>query len=210
MEYTWALATGFQLAAGAMAFGLALAVIVGRCITADETWYGVLLRGAVLTGLGRLVLTKFGTAVYWLLLPLAAVPLVDVWFGASLTARRYMRDSEVRLREAVVGAADQPTNPVLRIALGRALLETGQIEAGLTALDEAVRLAAESEGHSLLSAMAAEVRQRFVHVCPSCGHPSPSQARVCRHCWAALTDGRLLRATRWLWRAIGLRFRNTA
>ena len=73
MELAGSMVAAFQLAAGAMVFALAIAVLIGRWVTADEDWVGVLLRGLLLLIFAVLMLQRFGSPWYWLTMPLAAV-----------------------------------------------------------------------------------------------------------------------------------------
>jgi hypothetical protein len=200
-----AILKAFQLAVGAMAFALALTVVLGRWVTANEYWLGALVRSAALIALAVLALSRFGSIWYWILLPLALVPLVDEWGGLSVTA--WLNQSRhLRLSRALTAAAEHPANPVLRMNVGGALLETGHTEAGLAALEQAVASAPE-DSRELLNTMAAEARQEFVRHCPACRHPNPSWARACRRCLRAVTGGPLVRGLLWLSRPALLRLR---
>jgi hypothetical protein len=206
-NHATSLATGFQLAAGMMVFALALTALFGRWLTADESGTGVLLRGALLIALAAFAIRHFGTIWYWLALPLATAPLAEVWFGKSGTASSNSRGAQAQLAWDTAAAAQQPFNAILRLNLARSLLETGQIEAGISAMDEALALAPE-DGY--VSDMAAEAKERFVRHCPSCGHPNALGARVCRRCVAVLEGGNLLRVLLWLSRPALIRLRRTA
>jgi hypothetical protein len=97
--------------------------------------------------------------------------------------------AEGELQSGLAGAlelaAEQPLNPAARLHLGRALLATGQIEAGLAALDEAVTLADEGD-RPAVSRLAATATQEFVVYCPRCGRPNRAHAGACRGCCGAL------------------------
>jgi ABC-type dipeptide/oligopeptide/nickel transport system permease component len=204
-DYPNALLTGFQLAIGAMVFAVAMSVVIGRWITANESWVGMLLRGGMLMGLGVLVLSRFHTIWYWILIPLAVVPLVDEWGGVSVSG--WLNQARhLRLSRALMAAAGQPGNPVLRMNVGAALLETGQTKAGLAAIQEAMALAPE-DSRELLNAMAAEAEQEFVRHCRACGHPNPSWAWACRRCLRVVKGGAAARAVLWLSRPALLRLR---
>jgi len=206
MAYPEALFTGFQLAIAGMVFAVAMTVVVGRWITANETWLGAVLRGGMLLGLGAFVMSRFGTIWYWVLMPLAVVPLVDEWGGLSVTAW-LNQGRHLRLSRAMAAAGEQPANAVLRMNVGSALLETGQTEAGLAALEEAVRSAPE-DSKEVLSGMAAEARREFVRACQSCGHPNPSWARACRRCLRVVQGGPVVRVLLCLSRPVLLRLRH--
>lgn len=200
-----AILKAFQLAVGAMAFALALTVVLGRWVTANENWLGVLVRSAALIALAVVALSRFGSIWYWVLLPLAVVPLVDEWGGLNLSSW-LSQGQHQRLSRALSAAAEQPTNAILRLHEGTALLETGQTEAGLATLEEGIALA-PPDSLDLLNTMAADARQHFVRPCPRCGHPNPSWARACRRCLRAVTGGPLVRGLLWLSRPALLRLR---
>jgi hypothetical protein len=187
MEYGLAFAVGLQLA-----FALAMVVLVGRWITAEEFWIGVLLRGGLLTTIAALTFQRFGTVWYWLMLPLAALPLADWWCGISVTGVWMKARRSQKLSRAMAAAAEQPKSALLRLHLALALLETGQTEAGLAAMEEALPLA-PPDSTQLLSEMAAEGRREFVRYCPSCKYANPSGAPACRCCLGALREGVALR-----------------
>ena len=157
---------------------------------ATKSAASALLRGGLLLALAVVAIHSFGTLWYWLTLPLALVPLVEDWHGSRTSAQRLSPVSAARLAEDTAAAADQPANPVLRLNLGRSLLETGQIEAGLSALDAAVALAPQDD---YIRTAAAEAKGRLVRFCPSCGQPNPAGAHVCRRCMTAMAGGAALR-----------------
>ena len=206
MEHAASFLIGFELAAGAIVFAVALTVLLGRWVTGDESCLGVLLRGGFLAAFSAVAFRSFGTIWYWFALPTAMVPLVDTWFGKNLTASWFAGNRQMRLGAAMSAVAEQPANPILRLGLARVLLETGQIDAGLTALDEAVALAGDN-GCSLIAEMAAEARAEFIRYCASCGHPNLHEAQICRRCLGALSGDQVSRALLWLCRPVLLAFR---
>ncbi len=186
-QYTTGFFAGLQLAAGAMVFAVALVVLFGRFLTADEGLTGLVLRAGILFALAAFTISRFTTIWYWLLLPLALIPLAEVQLGEGLAGPWLNHRRHGRLAEAAAAAADQPTNAVVRLQLARALLETRQIDVGLQALHEAVSLA-PPDSREMLDEMAREVRDELVRSCLSCRSPNPSSALACRRCFAPLTD----------------------
>jgi hypothetical protein len=191
-DYTTGFFAGLQLAAGAMVFAVALVVLFGRFLTADESLTGLVLRGGILSALAAFTISQFATIWYWLLLPLALIPLAEVRLGEGLAGPWLNHRRHGRLAEAVAAAADQPRNAIVRLQLARALLETCQIDVGLQALHEAVSLAPPDSGE-MLDEMARELKAELVRSCLSCRSPNPSSALACRHCFAPLTDSPLAR-----------------
>jgi len=185
--YPLAFSAGLQLAAGLMVFAIALMVVFGRFVTADESLAGLILRGGLLLALAAFAISRFQTIWYWLALPLALLPLAEVQLGEGLAGPWLQRQRHRRLGEAVTAAAAEPKNAITRLELARALLETRQIPAGLKTLREAVALA-PSDSRDLLEDMAREVESELVRNCSSCGSPSPASAYACRCCFAPLTD----------------------
>jgi len=177
---------GFQLAAGAVAFSVALAALIGRWVSADENWPGVLVRAALVTALSACALRRLGTAWYWLMLPLVLAPAGRWRWGRGRGGSIAEGELQSGLADAWELAAEQPLNPAVRLHLGRALLATGQIEAGLAALDEAVTLADEAD-RPAVSRLAATATQEFVVYCPRCGRPNRAHAGACRGCGGALS-----------------------
>jgi len=174
-EYTTGFFAGLQLAAGAMVFAVALVVLFGRFLTADESLTGLVLRGGILFALAAFTISRFATIWYWLLLPLALIPLAEVQLGEGLAGPWLNRRRDGRLAEAAAAAADQPRNAIVRLQLARALLETRQIDVGLQAVDEAVSLA-PPDSREMLDEMAREVKAELVCFCLSCRSPNPSSA----------------------------------
>jgi hypothetical protein len=175
-----------------MVFAVAVVVLFGRFLTADESPAGFILRGGILFALAAFAISRFATIWYWLLLPLGLIPLAEVQLGEGLAGpwlnhRRYRR-----LASAAAAAADQPRNAIVRLQLARALLETRQIDVGLHALEEAVSLA-PPDSREMLAEMAREVESELICSCPSCRSPSPGSALACRRCFAPLTDSPLAR-----------------
>ncbi len=186
----------FILFAGAMAFAVTMAVIVGRWITAEMTWLGVLVRTVLLAALYAFGLTHFGTVWFFVAAALAPLPLVDaVWRDRLATAwvRECRRE---RAAEAVRDAVRDPASATVRLRLGRALLEEGRIELGLEALAAAAEMA-PADSKLMMERMAEEARQEFIHTCPSCRKPNPLAALACRHCLAPLSDSQALRLAVW-------------
>ncbi len=196
-HYASAFTTGLQLAAGMMVFAAAMTVLLGRWITADESALGVAVRGVLLLGLVAAAFTCFGTIWYWLLLPLAALPLLQFWCGEGIAAGWLNQKRHKRLAEAAALAADHSTNAVNRLALARSLLETGQIDVGLAAMEAAVLLADE-ESRELVQEMAEEAKSEFVTQCPRCRMPNRAAARVCRACLRAMRADPVTRAVVWI------------
>ncbi len=192
-DHAVSLFAGLQLAAGMMVFAVAMTVLLGRWVTADENALGVGLRGGVLLGLTVLAFSRFGTIWYWLLLPLTLFPLLELSCREGLAAGWIDQNRQRRLAEAAEAAAEHATNAARRLNLARALLETKQIEVGLAALEAAVSMADE-QSRELLREMAEEAKQEFVRSCPFCRHPNPVAAKVCRSCLRALCEGALSRA----------------
>jgi len=198
-DYPGAFFGGFALAAGVLAFAVAFTVLLSRWITGDENAVGVVIRAGLLLGLATVAMSLLTTVWYWLLLPLAVLPLVEVHLGEGVAAPWLDRRRHTRLAEAAAAAAEQPHNAVGRLQFARALLETRQIEAGLAALDEAVVLALP-DSRELITQMAEQARAELVRSCPSCRHPNPASGRACRRCLSLLTDDALLRALLWILR----------
>jgi hypothetical protein len=196
-EYVIAFGVGIQVVAGIMVFATAMTVLLGRWITADESVLGLGVRGAVLLGLIAVAFAHFGTIWYWLILPLAAFPLLEFSCGGGLAAGWLNHKRQKRLAEAAAAAADHATNAVNRVHLARSLLETGQVDVGLAALDAAVAMADE-ESRELLQEMADEARRDFVKQCPACRAPNRVAARVCGACLRALCDDLVSRAVVWV------------
>jgi len=108
-EYTTGLFLGLQLAAGAMVFAVALVVVFGRFLTADESLTGLLLRAGILVALAAFTISRSATIWYWLLLPLALIPLAEVQLGEGLAGpwlkrRRHQRLIGASLRTRRRGA----------------------------------------------------------------------------------------------------------
>jgi ribosomal protein L40E len=183
----------FVLAAGLMVFALAYVVLLGRWISGDEHGLGVAIRGVLLFAAALLALSLFGTIWYWLVLPLALLPLVEVAWGAGLAAPHINRKRQERLAEVTATAVGQPDNPIHRLNLARALLETGQVEIGLAEIDEAVAFA-DGESRSLIEELAQEAKDELLSACPSCGSLNAPASKICRRCYSAMTDGEALRA----------------
>lgn len=196
-EYVVAFGLGIQVVAGLLVFAVAMTVLLGRWTTADASALGVALRATALLGIAVVAFTRFGTIWYWLLLPLAVLPLLEFSCGSRLAAGWLNQKRQERLSEAAVAAADHATNAVNRVHLARSLLETGQIDVGLAALDAAVSIADE-QSRERLQEMADEARRDFLKQCPACRAPNRVAARVCSTCLRALRDDALSRALVWV------------
>jgi hypothetical protein len=197
MDYVTAFSTGFMLAGGLLVFSVAIAVLLGRWVTGDEGAPGVAVRGSLLLGLAAFAISRFGTIWYWLALPLALLPLVEVACGAGLAAPWINANRQRRLGEATAVAADDPQNAINQLNLARALLGARQIEMGVKALEEA-RALADAESRSLIEELASEVREELVAECRSCRAPNAAGAKVCRRCLRCLSESPALRALTWL------------
>jgi len=194
-DYTWAFVIGARLALGFLVIAGIMSALLGRWVTANETWLGMTVRGACVMGVAIIALRHFATVWYWLILPLALLPLADIFLGTSISGAWLMRHKQQVLAEALSDAAANPTHSLIRLALARALLDAGQIEAGLATLDQASALALD-DGYPRMGDFVAEAKREFVRYCPHCDHPNPPEARACRHCIRALTDNAALRV--WL------------
>jgi len=208
-DYGWAFVTGAQLALGMLVIAATMTALLGRWVTANETWLGMTARGACVMGVAVVALRHFGTVWYWLILALALLPLADICLGTSITGAWLMWRKQQVLAEAITDAAANPANSVIRLALARALLDTGQIEAGLANLDQASVLALD-DGSPRMGDFVAEAKREFVRYCPHCNHPNPREAHACRRCIRALTDNGALRAWLSLCRPVLLRLRRSA
>jgi hypothetical protein len=192
-QYAVSMGAGFKLAIGMMVLTLAFVVLLGRWITAEEFWLGVLLRGFLLFALIPLAFAAFETLWYWLILPLALIPLIRVDLGDRGYSAFLNQRGQAKLGEARAAAAAQPNNPVLRISLGRTLLETRQIFAGLATLDQAVSVAGTG-ARALITKMAEETKAEYLKVCPKCSAPNVRAGLACSNCFSPLEDSPALRA----------------
>jgi|WetSurMetagenome_2_1015567.scaffolds.fasta_scaffold91195_1 hypothetical protein len=191
-QYAISMGAGFKLAIGMMVITLAYVVLLGRWLTAEEFWPSVLLRGLLLFGLIPLALVTFETLWYWLLLPLAFLPMIRIDTGGRRYSDYLLRHGQATLEAARAAAAAQPDNPVLRISLGRLLLETRQIFPGLATLDQAISVAGAG-AKELITKMAEETKAAYLKFCPKCGLPNLRAGLVCGNCFSPLDDSPTLR-----------------
>ena len=128
-DYPIAFFAGMQLAVGAMVYAVALTVILGRWIVGDESAPGMLLRMAATVGFAVLAIRLFGTIWYWVALTAAVLPLTDWCMGKSLSRSWLMRHRHERVGQALQGAAEQPSNPIVRLGVARARRSRRGVEA---------------------------------------------------------------------------------
>ncbi len=203
---------GFIIAFAVMGWALAFGVLIGRWVTADENWLGVLVRSFLLLVLFVLAFTHFHTVWCWVCMGLVVVPLVDD-LGLPVAPRWLKRRREARLSEALGQTIVRPDSPFTYLHLGQAYLEAGQVEAGLAELARAEAMGDE-ESRSVITELTAQAREEWLRTCPRCGHPNLRAALACRHCLRVLTPGllpALLVACAWpVLRWCGRRVRSTA
>lgn len=200
-QYAAGVFTGIQLAIGGMVFAVCFVVIVGRWTIGDEAAVGFLLRATVLVALFVVALRHFPTIWFWAVVPLAVVPLVDVWWGGGLSTLWIRRRQQEQLGEAMAEAAGQPKNAVVRVRLARALLESGQIESGLIEIERASQLCDEGS-RKVVEEMMAEAKQEFVVFCPHCQDPNRHAAKACHRCFRPFHDNLLLGLALWVARPV--------
>ena len=192
---------GLQLAAGGMVFAVVFVVLVGRWIIGDEDAIGFCLRAGILVALFVIAVKRFPTIWFWVMVPLAVVPMVDVWWGGGFSSFLLRRARRRQLGKAMADVAEQPANPILRVRYARALLESDQLETGVAELERALKLA-DAGSKQLVADMAAEARQEFLSFCPTCQSPNTEAAKACRRCLRPYSRSPFLRLALWMARPV--------
>jgi len=180
-DYVTAFAIGFMLAVGVMIFAVALAILLGRWVAGDESGLAFVIRATMLLLLAGAAILSFGTIWYFVAAVAGLFPLAEFLLGDWLSAGWVHRRRDLRLGEAVSAAAVGPATAISRLHLAQGLLETGQVDAGLAALEAALSLA-DQQSRLLIEEMAGDARRDFVRSCPHCRTPNRIAARVCRLC----------------------------
>ncbi len=99
--------------------------------------------------------------------------------------------------EAMAEAAEQPANPIIRVQLARAYLESGEIESGMVELTRALELA-DAGSRKVVEEMAEEAKEEFVTFCPRCQHPNSGVAKACHQCFRPFCDSAALGLALWV------------
>lgn len=91
-----------------------------------------------------------------------------------------------------MAASEQPNNPTLRFLLGRAMLQTGQIEAGLAELERAMELD-KVLNSTAVSDMVRKAKAELLICCHHCRAINRREALICRRCCYAIVKDKYIR-----------------
>ncbi len=139
--------TALECAASCILFAVVFAILVGRLVTADETWLGTLVRGAVLVTLFVIAFHHFGTVWYWVCTGLVIVPMVDE-LGIPGVAPGLARQRAAQVNAAMSKIFENPHSPIPHVNLAHTLLEAGRFDSGIEELERARSLCDEASRKS--------------------------------------------------------------